>query len=459
MKKKIHIIQILRLIVQIGFLVLLPALFSQVFGEMKMIVTTLMDGSFNFKDMLPGMIELLIIVPLTVVFGRFFCGWICAFGTYNDLVYMAFQKLTGKKFKMNARLDKILKSVKYIVLAAIVAVVWILGIKAPSGSNPWDAFGMLKEFPTAFPMLMIGFGILALITVGAAFVERFFCRYLCPLGATFAILSKLRIVSIDKPSEKCGNCRVCTNNCSMGIDMYKKDKITSGECINCMKCVESCPRKNVKVNILGQKVSASLASAAAIIGFVGLYTASGVMADAIQMGQTQTIDTSNTVTDATSDTEGDAAAVSPTSTPASTPTNSPTKAPAKAHVKATAKSTKTTSQATKPTTTTTASKAVKTAVKAVTKATKTYKDGTYTGSGVGFRPGTQVSVTIKSDKITSIQVTATNDDQQFYRRAYSTIINKILSKQNTSVSTVSGATYSSEGLINAVANALKKAKI
>ena len=458
MKKKIHIIRILRLIIQIGFLVLLPALFSQVFGEMKMIVTTLMDGSFNFKEMLPGMIELLIIVPLAVIFGRFVCGWMCAFGTYNDLVYMVFQKLTGKKFKMNARLDKILKSVKYIVLAAIVVGVWILGMKAPTGSNPWDAFGMIKEFPTAFPMLMIGFGILALITVGAALVERFFCRYLCPLGATFTFLSKLRIVSIDKPSEKCGNCRVCTNNCSMGIDLYKNDKVTSGECIYCMKCVESCPRKNVKVNILGQKVSASLASAAAIIGFVGLYTASGVMADVVQMGQTQTVDTSETTADATEDTSEDA-----TVSPTQTPTKAPSKAPAKAHAKKTVKATKTATPAkapTKaPTTTTKAKTAVKTAVKAVKATTKIYKDGTYTGSGVGFRPGTQVSVTVKSDKITSIKVTATNDDREFYRRAYSAIINKILSRQNTSVSGVSGATYSCEGIRSAVANALSKARI
>lgn len=408
--KKIKILQVIRFMVQVGFLILLPGLFAQVFGELKMVVTALLDGSFQFYEMLPDLLELAIIIPLTIVFGRFFCGWICAFGTYNDIVYKLFGKTTKKIFKRSPLADKWLKSMKYILLVAIVGGIWVLGITYPDSANPWSAFGMLSSFYTSFPTMIIGFGILAVITVGAAFVERFFCRYLCPLGGIFAILSKLRVTSLEKPTAQCGSCKVCTNSCAMGIDMNKKEKIDSGECIFCMKCVENCPRKNVRVNMFGRKVNAKFASTAAIIGFIGMYASSSILVDAAMPA------TDGSVTDT-----GDSTA------------------------------TRSTASATSATTSTNITSTAKVSAK--------YKDGTYTGTGVGYRPGTQVSVTIKDDKITSISVLSTRDDRKFYRRAFDTVISRIISNQKTSVQTVSGATYSSKAIINAVKNALTKAAI
>ena len=98
--------------------------------------------------------------------------------------------------------------------------------------------------------MLSAFLILVFIIIGAIFIERFFCKYLCPLGAIFAITSKLRLFKIDKPSAKCGKCRVCTNNCPMGIKLYKNEKVNNGECINCLRCTEVCPRKNAQASLL-----------------------------------------------------------------------------------------------------------------------------------------------------------------------------------------------------------------
>jgi uncharacterized protein with FMN-binding domain len=89
----------------------------------------------------------------------------------------------------------------------------------------------------------------------------------------------------------------------------------------------------------------------------------------------------------------------------------------------------------------------------------TYKDGTYEGSGTGFRGTVKVSVTIKNSKITNIKILSKQDDESFFRRAKSGVVSAILKKQSTNVDTVSGATYSSNGIIEAVRNALKKARI
>ena len=88
-----------------------------------------------------------------------------------------------------------------------------------------------------------------------------------------------------------------------------------------------------------------------------------------------------------------------------------------------------------------------------------YKDGTYTGTGTGYRGGTtKVSVTVENGKIASISTISNGDTSQYYKRASGTIINNIISKQSTSVDVVSGATFSSRGIMSAASNALSQAK-
>lgn len=86
-----------------------------------------------------------------------------------------------------------------------------------------------------------------------------------------------------------------------------------------------------------------------------------------------------------------------------------------------------------------------------------YKDGTYTGSAQGWGGTTKVSVSVKNNKITGIQVLSNQDTPSYFNKAKSTIISAILKKQSTNVDAVSGATFSSNGIIKAVRNALSKA--
>ncbi len=89
--------------------------------------------------------------------------------------------------------------------------------------------------------------------------------------------------------------------------------------------------------------------------------------------------------------------------------------------------------------------------------TGSYKDGTYTGTGKGFKGTVTAKVTISGGKIKTIDVSG-SDDAAYFGKAKNGIINKMISTQSTNVDTVSGATYSSNGIISAVRNALKKAQ-
>jgi uncharacterized protein with FMN-binding domain len=87
-----------------------------------------------------------------------------------------------------------------------------------------------------------------------------------------------------------------------------------------------------------------------------------------------------------------------------------------------------------------------------------YQDGTYEGSAKGFGGLITVQVTVESDTITDIAILSAPDEDRTYLEMASTIVNDILKKQTVQVDTVSGATFSSTGIRNAVSNALKKAQ-
>ena len=98
----------------------------------------------------------------------------------------------------------------------------------------------------------------------------------------------------------------------------------------------------------------------------------------------------------------------------------------------------------------------KTVKKQVDVITGLYNDGVYTGTGEGYRGDISISVTIKNGKIKSMKVLKTSDDNTFFSRA-SSLLNVVLKKQSTDVDAVSGATYSSEGILEAINDALSKA--
>jgi len=423
MKKKISEIQIFRHITQIAFFILLPDLFALAFGQVKLIYTMILKGNFNFIQAFPQLIAAVAIIPITIFFGRFFCGWFCAFGSFNDFLYMISSKVFKTKFKVNRRLDVILKSLKYFILVFIVIVIWTKGNTLFDNSSPWDAFGQITNFPNAIVNYFIGFVLLAFITVGAIYIERFFCRYLCPLGAIFAIISKLRKIKIDKPTGKCGKCRVCTNNCAMGIDLYKMEQVSSGECINCLKCIDVCPRSNPKISYMDENLNPVFASSVAIVAFAALYGGSSVLGNVISANtKSPTSITSNSTTKNSDDTQ-----------PQTTKNSNDTGTTSKSNSAKTAPTSTTPSSATN----------------------SKYKSGTYTGTGNGYMGNIDVSVSVNNDKITNVKVVSNNDS---YQQPVNVIPQEIVQAQSSNVDVVSGATHTSNGIMSAVADALSKAK-
>jgi polyferredoxin/uncharacterized protein with FMN-binding domain len=413
--KKISPIQVFRFIVQIIFFVILPGLFINALAGLKQLYLSIVNDSFTFNGDLTYLIEVIAIIPATILLGRFFCGWMCAFGTFADILSSISKNIFRVNIKVNERLDKTLKLLKFAVLGFLIFAVWQFSLIDINSSDPWNVFGVLAtfnrvpDFAYAYTELTIGFLILIAIAIVSFFIERFFCRYLCPLGAIFSIISKLKLTKIKKPSDKCGSCRICTKNCVMGIPLYSCNKVSSGECISCFKCVPACPRKNVNLDIAGEDVRTGAAAVIAVAAITGFYYA----------GSAFTKDSS-----AQNNTNTSSSISGKSSNNTSNSSSSSSKSP----------SSKNTSNS------------------------SAYKDGTYEGSANGFRGKTTVSVKVENGTIANVTVSSSGDDRQFINRASSSVISQIIEKQTTKVDSVSGATYSSNGIINAVANALKKAQ-
>lgn len=391
-KKKITKIRLVRILLQILFFILVPGLYISAFSGIKQLYLSFYNGDFNMSSLLPQLVALIAVLPVTMLAGRFFCGWMCAFGSLGDFIYGLSKLVIKKRKPIPENVDQVLKFMKYIFLLLLIIISWSLGLKAFQNANPWDAFGMLftvgktPDLSYVISNLAPAFIILVAILAASFYVERFFCRYLCPLGAIFALTSRLRITAIKKPSDKCGSCRVCTKNCPMGIALYKEDKVKSGECINCLQCVSKCPRKNVGFTVVEQDARPILAGALAVSVITGVYYAGSFATDSFASASGSTVANSQTQ--------------------------------------------------------------------------KLYKDGTYQGSGTGFRNGTTtLSVVVKNGLISDINVISTGDDQQFFNRAFNTIVPEIIKEQDSDVDAVSGATFSSNGIMEAVADALQNAGV
>ncbi|MBZ9623357.1 4Fe-4S binding protein [Clostridium sp. FP2] len=433
MKKKIKKIQIFRLIIQLILFVLSPGLFILAFSGFKSIYQMIIKGNFNFLQAFPSLVEFTTVIIITIVLGRFFCGWVCAFGTYNDLLHLLSKNVFKINFKVNEKVDAVLKYAKYLVLILLVVIVWSMGSKVLETTSPWDAFAQITNFPQVLSDYTIGFILLVLITIGAFFIERFFCRYLCPLGAVFNIFSSIGILKIKKPTDKCGKCRLCTNNCSMGLSLYKVESIRGGDCINCLKCIEACPRKNTQLNVFGENVNPELASSVAIAAMVGLYNLNNLGAAALAQSKL-TKQTSTSVSSSINNTSQKYEDITTSEvSDASTSTTDSSKESSTNNANESASST--------------------------TINQSNYTNGTYTGDGTGFKGGTtEIAVTVKDNKITNVETVSNQDTPKFYSRVEGEIVAEIISAQSATVDTISGATYSSEGIINAVKDALSQAK-
>ncbi len=490
--KKINWIKV---VIQILSFALIPGLFEGEFAAVGNIVSCIYKGNISWESVKYSVWMLLATVPATVLVGKFFCGFFCSFGAVQDLLWLGSHRLRalfpGKRNLKKA--DRIFRFAKYAVLFYFIIFIWS-GVTAVKTAGPWQVFGQYVSFghwPGLKLLLSVGGVLLLLIFIGSLFVQRFFCRYFCPMGAIYSLISQTSFLKIDKPREECGKCHLCTSKCTMGMDLTKKDRIAGGECISCQKCVSWCPKGNVHFRsrygvLIGVGVTCAtiMVSQLLIAGNLakektadsvkktaendaggnfqnGIYTGTGegyrgkvtvtvkvadgkitelvlddyaddksYMERAKNRIFQEMISRQNTDVDAVSG--------------ATYSSNGLIEAVNKALGNDEGEGKKPEQEE---------SEDKQSFIEAGRFQNLT--DGIYTGSADAFRGDVEVQVTVEKQKVTDISILSYCDTEEYFFRAAPAVIEQMKAEQSLNVDAVSGATYSSNGVIHAVANALE----
>lgn len=246
-------------------------------------------------------VVLTVIFAATIVLGRFFCGWICPFGLYMDLISQVRKSLRIGYWNLPERLNKILHSLRFVILAVILFPPFFLFFLDPLYPQKWLSLtffighfepltillaplepllvpwgetlgfsGLSFSYPYIRQVIVYSSGIFVSInvflfialTVASSFmVRRFWCRF-CPTGISISIVNHLPhfkwapIMHLNKVEEKCTKCGICKRVCPLQVtEVYdqKGGDITTSMCMLCLRCAEMCPYEDcLRANFNGK---------------------------------------------------------------------------------------------------------------------------------------------------------------------------------------------------------------
>ena len=189
-----------------------------------------------------------IIVLYGILLGRWICGFLCPFGLIQELLH----KIKTPKIKKSS-ITRVFSYFKYVILALFtIALPLIYAFRdfplpafckyiCPAGTLE-GAIGLLANrantdlLPMLGPLFTWKFAVLMAIVVGSIFLYRFFCRFLCPLGALYGLFNKISLLGIKLDKPKCTDCGACQAKCQMDIR-----HVGDAECISCGECMTACP--------------------------------------------------------------------------------------------------------------------------------------------------------------------------------------------------------------------------
>ena len=276
-RKKIH--TWLRALIQLLYFIFIPSVYTAAFAGVKYIFTQIGAGE---KVAMTSFVTVLLVICLyTMVFGRFFCGFACAFGAFGDALHALYTKACKKMKKKPVKIPEkavgILSYMKYLILLLIVLLCYAGVYGKAQGTSPWDVFSMIHAGNLKLANYIPGLIILLLILVGMCVQERFFCRFLCPMGAIFSLLPVLPIFSLRRDRSSCiPKCSGCTRKCPSDIQLPDNGSWEiSADCFQCQKCMDVCPKSNVhcavndhfrKITLRGNEIILTVLRALLLLG-------------------------------------------------------------------------------------------------------------------------------------------------------------------------------------------------
>lgn len=249
------------------------------FGGIESLWSVISSGTLLAKIAWSSFILLGATLLAAFLFRRAFCGNFCPLGTLQELFGWLGKKLFGKTYRVPEGLDRWLRYMKYVVLVVFLALTVMLGTLAIRPYDPWVAYHHLLD-DELFTGFLVGFIILMLTIIGSLVYDRFFCKYLCPMGAALTPFSKAGLFKIKRQAHTCINCGACDRACPVNLPVSQLDVVKDAECLDCDACVNVCPVKDTLVieGPKGKRISPltrTLATVGIFVGVMAIGTAAG----------------------------------------------------------------------------------------------------------------------------------------------------------------------------------------
>lgn len=212
-------------------------------------------GNWNFKF---AFYVAGFLVFVGALIGRFVCGWLCPFGLVQDLLH----KIPFPKKIKTFRGDKLLRKLKYVILAVFVILLPLYLVDIMDQGSPYFCklicpAGTLeggiplvllnKSMRRAIGWLYVWKNVLLAVAVLLSIlIYRPFCKYICPLGAIYSVFNPISVFKYKVDKNKCTQCGACAKVCKMQVNPSKTPN--HPECIRCGQCKKICPTGAITAN-------------------------------------------------------------------------------------------------------------------------------------------------------------------------------------------------------------------
>ena len=188
-----------------------------------------------------AMILFLGLIPITYLFGKVFCGWICYLGALQEFLYI------GKvKIFQTEKAQKIMRIMRYVTTSALIIQLTLSGLFTED-TILWNKVGPFKVAFNLFSPNLTGYILLGILLVSSVFIYRPFCKAICPVGLIHGWVSKIPGASILGISNSCAGCKTCSTSCQINAITRdgKTSKLDNQECIRCGDCMDDCKVKSI----------------------------------------------------------------------------------------------------------------------------------------------------------------------------------------------------------------------
>ncbi|PKP06177.1 MAG: hydroxyacid dehydrogenase [Bacteroidetes bacterium HGW-Bacteroidetes-5] len=222
-----------------------------------------------------GAVVFVLLILLTLLFGRVYCSTLCPLGTFQDSTTRVANLFKSKK-KRRFKYDKPKNWIRYSVLS-IIAIFFIGGVTAPiAWLDPYSNWGRVSNeiisrveqllhnalsniFPEAiffrsYAHFAVGSFIFALLFISAVIIfsslrGRLYCNTICPVGTLLGMLSKISIYKPKIDESKCNKCGLCVINCKSQCIDLENQSVDESRCVSCQNCMQVCKRAAISYKI------------------------------------------------------------------------------------------------------------------------------------------------------------------------------------------------------------------